>query len=67
MPQAYVSALVGETVEVELRDNRVVTGVLDLVDKDMNVVLGKCKGVYVEGPRKAYRKAKGGREKREGS
>jgi small nuclear ribonucleoprotein (snRNP)-like protein len=52
LPQSYISALIGEVVEVELRDNRVVTGILDIIDKDMNIIMGKCKGIYVEGPRK---------------
>lgn len=47
-----LEAFVGETISVETADGRVYGGILDSVDKDMNVMLGKAKCKYVDGPRR---------------
>jgi len=47
-----LGAYIGETVKVHLRDDRVLTGILDSVYGDFGLVLGKCSGVFAEGPRR---------------
>jgi small nuclear ribonucleoprotein (snRNP)-like protein len=44
--------MIGLQLSVHLKDDRVLTGILDSVDADLSVTLGKCTGVFEEGPKR---------------
>jgi len=47
-----LQAFLGEIVSVELKSGMVLTGILDTVDHEMNVWLGKVETTWMEGRRK---------------
>jgi len=44
--------MVGQTVRVHLKDERILSGILDSVGGDFGLTLGKCSGIFDEGPRR---------------
>ena len=52
LASSVLSAFVGRKLSIELKSDVVVYGILDEVDGDMNITLGRCQAMIVEGPRR---------------
>lgn len=55
LPGTVLPACVGCSIEVELKNDIVIRGILDDCDTAMNMILGRCQSWFSEGPRQGER------------
>jgi len=55
LSSVVLSAFIGRSVTIELKNDQELNGILDDVDKDMNLTIGRVTGVISEGPHRGLK------------